>query len=275
MVLGVVRLFVATFTIAGMLPALISPPWHRSARATQDSIGQSPVVSAASAPPGTDALSVQWVKVSAPGVGVMFAAVARPAGVGPFPTVLLLHGTHGLAQQYVQLAQEFANGGLLAVAACWFSGGGGAGSRFVTPPIACPDAPPMPMATAPEALRIVDALVKATRALPTARADRLGLFGHSRGAGAALHYIQQASDVQAAVLDSSGYADEFVAANVRVPIMILHGTADGPANGGSAFTTVQRARDFEATLRRVGKPVEAKYYEGGEHNGIFTNSTQR
>jgi hypothetical protein len=35
------------------------------------------------------------------------------------------------------------------------------------------------------------------------------------------------------------------------------------------------ARDFEAALRRVGKPVEAMYYEGAGHNGIFTSSTQR
>jgi len=34
------------------------------------------------------------------------------------------------------------------------------------------------------------------------------------------------------------------------------------------------ARDFEAALRREGKPVEAKYYEGGGHETIFTSSTQ-
>jgi dipeptidyl aminopeptidase/acylaminoacyl peptidase len=39
-------------------------------------------------------------------------------------------------------------------------------------------------------------------------------------------------------------------------------------------TAVERARDFEAALRRAGKPVEAKYYEGGEHNGIFTDPVQ-
>ena len=55
---------------------------------------------------------------------------------------------------------------------------------------------------------------------------------------------------------------------------MLHGTADGPADGGSALTNVQMARDFEAALRRAGKPVEAMYYEGGGHNGIFTSATQ-
>jgi hypothetical protein len=54
----------------------------------------------------------------------------------------------------------------------------------------------------------------------------------------------------------------------------MQGIADSPADGGSAMTNVKMARDFEAALRRVGKPVEAMYYERGGHNSIFTNSTQ-
>jgi dipeptidyl aminopeptidase/acylaminoacyl peptidase len=34
------------------------------------------------------------------------------------------------------------------------------------------------------------------------------------------------------------------------------------------------ARDLEAALQAAGKPVEAVYYEGSRHNGIFTGSTQ-
>lgn len=32
----------------------------------------------------------------------------------------------------------------------------------------------------------------------------------------------------------------------KVPILILHGAADSPADGGSIVTNVQMARDFEA-----------------------------
>ena len=60
-----------------------------------------------------------------------------------------------------------------------------------------------------------------------------------------------------------------------MPIHILHGTANGPADGGSANTDVALAREFEAALRRNQKPVEAHYYEGGGHNTFFTNPTQR
>jgi len=63
--------------------------------------------------------------------------------------------------------------------------------------------------------------------------------------------------------------------NIRTPILILHGTADDPADGGSPLSNVQMARTFESALRRAGKPVEAKYYEGGLHNGLFASATQR
>lgn len=113
--------FVARLTAAGILIAL----------------------AIAAAPPGTETLAVQWVNVTVPGLGVMLAAVARPRGAGPFPTVVLLHGSHGFAQEYVRLAEDLAGGGVLAVAACWFRGSVGSGSRFVTP-IGCPESPPIP-----------------------------------------------------------------------------------------------------------------------------------
>jgi len=235
----------------------------------------SPVISTTAAPPGTEMLAVEWVKIARPGVDVMLAAVARPRGAGPFPAVLLLHGSHGFAQEYVRLARDLSTGGLIAVAACWFRGGGGAGTRFVTP-IGCPDVPQAPGATNPEAMRTVDALLQVVRTLPDVRPDRIALFGHSRGGGAALNYILRVGAVQAAILNSTGYPSEFadLASQAKAPLLMLHGTADSPADGGGAFSNVQMARDFESSLRAAGKPVEAVYYDGGRHNDIFSSSTQ-
>jgi dipeptidyl aminopeptidase/acylaminoacyl peptidase len=170
------------------------------------------------------------------------------------------------------LAQDLAGGGVLALAACWFQGSAGSGVRFVTP-IDCPEAPPLTNASSPEAMQTLDALVRAARTLPGARPDRIGLFGHSRGGGPILNYVLQAGNAQAAVLNSAGYPDS-LSTQVTAPILILHGTADSPADGGVAVTNVQMARDFEAKLRSAGKPVEAMYYEGGRHNDIFSSSTQ-
>jgi hypothetical protein len=76
--------------------------------------------------------------------------MARPRGTGSFPAVLLLHG---FARQYVEWANDLARGGFIAVAACWFSGGGGAGVNEVTPPIPCPDIPPLGSGEYPNAVQ--------------------------------------------------------------------------------------------------------------------------
>ena len=261
---------------AGMLLALPPLGCRESTLNAATDRGGAPVVSATEAPAGAETLAVQWVKVESPGSGAMIAAIARPGGTGPFPAVLILHGTHGFALEYVQLAQAMARRGVVGVAACWFSGGRGAGSRFITP-IACPDAPPMSAASSDTAQRAVGALVRAVRDLPDVRADRVALFGHSRGGGAALNYILRSHSIRAVVLNSTGYPAEMVerVRNIRTPILILHGTADDPADGGSALSNVRMALTFESALRRAGKPVEVKYYEGGRHNGLFADATQR
>jgi dienelactone hydrolase len=206
----------------------------------------------------------------------MLAAIATPAGRPPFPSVLLLHGTHGFAREYVELAVELSRGGVLAVAACWFSGGDGEGRRFITP-ISCTDAPPLTPAASDSARRTVDVLLEAVRHLPNARPDRAALFGHSRGGGAALNYALTGGDVSALVLDSTGYPGELAnhVPRLHAPIPILHGLRDSSADGGSAVTDAKQARSFEAALRNAGKAVEAKFYSAGTHSGIFANRAQR
>ena len=238
-------------------------------------MGLKPIVSVADAPAGAERLKAQWISITLPDAAGLIAAVARPSGTGPFPSILLLHGSHGFAQEYVRLAQDLAGGGLLSVAACWFREGGGAGTRFITP-IVWPNAPPRPDPLSDEAMQTVSALVQAVRSLPDVRPESIGLFGHSRGGGAALNYMLRSSDVQAGVLSSSRYPQQLtdLAAGMTVPVLMLHGTADDPADGGTEFTKVEMARGFERALRSAGKTVEAVYYEGGRHNDIFDSSVR-
>ncbi len=260
----------AVFLTAG---TLASPAWQGPTPTTPGGWKRPPIVTATDAPAGTETLPVKWVRVAVPDLGVMRAAVARPSGSGPFPAVLVLHGTHGFARQYVEWASDLARGGFIAVAACWFSGAGGAGANDVTPPIPCPETPPLGSGEYPEAVQFVDALVQATRALPGARADRIALVGHSRGAGATQQYLLASGNVQASILHSSGYALRpwNRAAEFNVPILIMHGTAD---NFGEN-TQFGFAREFEMGLRANKKPVETAYCEGCGHNTFFTNSAQR
>ncbi|MGH7717973.1 MAG: dienelactone hydrolase family protein, partial [Gemmatimonadaceae bacterium] len=115
--------------------------------------------------------------------------------------------------------------------------------------------------------------------LPGVRSDRVALVGHSRGAGTALQYARALGEVRgvrAAVLNSAGYPDEVLAwaPAIGVPILIIHGTADAPGDGGTAVTAIERARAFEAALRAARKDVEAVYVEGGSHNGLFASPAQ-
>jgi alpha-beta hydrolase superfamily lysophospholipase len=223
-------------------------------------------------PAGAERLAVPWVKISVSGIGVFPAAVIKPPEAGPFPILLLLHGSHGFAHEYIRLARDLSHNGFITVAAGWFREGAGPGLRFVTP-IACPEAPPRPDPLSPDVVRLIDALVEAVRSLPHARGDRLALFGHSRGGGAVLNYVLRTSGIDAAILSSSRYPSSLrpLCAELRTPLLMLHGTGDRPEDGGTEFTDVAMARDFERVLRSAAKPVEAIYYEGGRHNDIFAN----
>lgn len=226
-------------------------------------------------PAGTVDLGVSWMQLKTADPSVMLLAIARPSGKGPFPTVLILHGTHGFAREYVELARALARTGVLGVAACWFKGGGGSGARFVTP-IPCNEAPAIAAAASPAAQKTVSTLVEAVRSLPGVERSSLALFGHSLGGGTVLNYALDTGGIRVAVLESAGYTDEQAArvARLDVPILILHGAGDTSADGGSPFQTPQKARDFEAAVRAAGKPVEAVYYEKAGHNGIFTDPKQ-
>jgi hypothetical protein len=136
--------------------ALVSPAWQGSTQTTRGGLSPPPILSATDAPAGTETLAVQWFRVVVPDRSAMLAAVARPSGGGPFPLVLILHGTHGFARQYVQLAQDLARSGFLAVAGCWFSGGSGAGVNAVSPPIPCPETPPLGPGAYTQGLQYID-----------------------------------------------------------------------------------------------------------------------
>src|SRR5262245_46540545 len=54
-----------------------------------------PIVS----PLGGESLGVEWGAIEVANGGSVLVAVARPSGEGPFPLVIILHGTHGFARE--------------------------------------------------------------------------------------------------------------------------------------------------------------------------------
>ena len=241
---------------------------------TQASVA-APNVAPAQDPAGAENLRLTWRLVQTPN-GTILLAEARPAGSGPFPAVVLLHGTHGFAREYVQLAKELSKAGVVAIAACWFAPGQGEGTRFITP-LKCPaDAPPISAHQSKQAMESIDSVMGAVRSLPEVDGERVALFGHSRGAGVVWNYVLRGGKVRAAILNSSGYPDELIqsAGKCGAPALLLHGEKDGPADGGSPMTDVRRARSFEHALKRAGKTVDVAFYPAGGHNSLFANRAQ-
>lgn len=81
--------------------------------------------------------------------------------------------------------------------------------------------------------------------------------------------------LSALILNSTGYPDEVIAhaKTLSIPVLVLHGEADGASEGGTAMTAISRARRFAETLSHSGVALESAYYPGG-HTALFTDSAQ-
>ncbi len=207
----------------------------------------------------------QWIEVDAPLGYKLNAAVFYPSTQGPFPIVLVLHGTGGFQPDTAKLGQILAKAGFLTISGAWFKGN--ASNREVDRtliPIDCPNGPPFTGANI-ESTKYVKALINASRSLPGAMGQNVGLIGVSRGANEAL-LAASADGVRAIVADSGNYNTQLsfdtapisLVKDLSVPVLILYGTAD-------QIVPFQEAKDYETALRAQGKSFEIHGYEGGSH----------
>ena len=196
--------------------------------------------------------------VEGPGGARLHAVVFRPSGDGPFPVVLILHGSQGLHRGYGSWSPNFATAGFLTVMGCWFGTSQGE--------YPCPQVPALGAQNL-QATRNVMALIDAGRRLAGARRERVGLVGNSLGGGLAALAAASGPDVQG-VVSISGSLESAVSRNdpapisvvqaLRAPVLILHGTRD-------VNVPVREARAYEDRARRLGKVIQSHYYEGGDH----------
>ena len=225
------------------------------------------LVSLLATPVGLQAQSgPKWIDVEGSHGAKLRAAVYRPAGNGPFPVVVYLHGTGGMDKDDLSLGPKFAREGFITLIGCWYDGG-----ALINGTDPCPQAPSLSNANL-FAVKNVVALMDAGRQTPSARRDRVGLVGVSRGGGLAAAVASSAADLQAAVAVSGrfelSYSNNDTSAlsqvkNLRVPLLILQGTLDNRAPPGVV-------RGYEAQARAAGKTVEAYYIQGGGHFMLFT-----
>jgi dienelactone hydrolase len=219
---------------------------------------------AVAAPADLQVPGARWIKVDGRSHKFL-AAVLQPQAGGPFPVVVLLPGSSGLQMGHIALAQEISRAGFVVVVGCWQS---------VANPV-CSEAPPQAAWQADPAANSGKELIAAARTLPGARAERIGIYGLSRGAHAALWAASTGAGVQAVVVDAPPHrpratpappSTQDVVAGLAAPTLLLHGTADPSA-------PVELSREYERAARALGKPVKAVYFEGVGHQVTLASAT--
>lgn len=238
------------------------------------------------APAGTEGLGAAWYVLTAPDGHTMHLALFDPrAAAGsapgqPAPAVLVLHGSHGFAQQYVQIAHDLAEQtGYVVAAGCWFAGAAPDADVSTMTPIDCPGGPEFVGATA-NAWPAVRALGDAVRGY--AGTDRLAIFGHARGAEVALQLASSGDPSDAAiqaVVSSSGIYTALprtpdldtptplsLAERLAAPVLMLHGLDDARAHVANATLYYQK-------VRSLGKPAQCILYPRAGQDAILQTSS--
>jgi dienelactone hydrolase len=227
--------------------------------------------------PYPDIAGAQWAKIEGASGRKFLTAILRPEGTGPFPVVVVLHSAGGLTKSNMSVAEDVARAGFLVVYGCWQAVAQRAGGRPPTEGMRiCADATPQAEWVADPAAHSGKELIALARTLPGARADRIGIFGISRGGLAALWAASTGAGVQAVVVDAPGHTVNInprppstldVLAGLTAPVLMMHGTAD-------EVVPVEQAREYERAAHALGKPLVAVYFEGIGHQVSTTKESQ-
>lgn len=193
------------------------------------------------------------------------ADLFRPAGSGPFPAMLVLHTSVGLFEHELAYGQWLADQGYVALAPDYFAPVGVTAATL--------DMKTFEVDAVREDLaRAIDCL----RSLAYVDKTRVGAVGFSLGGYFALTlgtradvravvaYYPGACDLPVDITCLTRYPMATVAAQMRAPVLLLHGQADTVAP--FAF-----ARATQEILQRAGKTSELVPYPGVGHAFDFTN----
>jgi dienelactone hydrolase len=194
----------------------------------------------------------------------------KPAGSGPFPAIVLSHGLGGNALEMMSVkGREMVQWGLLCIATDYSHAGKGGGGpaaargRFTGVDFSQAGA-------RPENIRRALACVEILSQMKDVDQRRIAAYGHSMGAFVTIALAAAASDkITAAAITAGGVITEKyrasaaptadVAAQIRVPFLILHGMAD---------TTVlpESSEVLKQMLDKNTVPNERRMFEGVGHN---------
>lgn len=171
--------------------------------------------------------------------------VAWPDGEGPFPAVVVNHGSNGTAQSSMQrFAKVFLDGGYAVLAADLAHARGG--NRD-------------PQETRRRLHACLAMLEKDTRVA----SGRIAMYGNSYGSFATLAMLSLSDKVKVAAFTGGGLPrreeDKVDLAAIAAPLLILHGADD-------STVPLRSAQGLKDALDAAKKTVEMKVWEGVGHD---------
>ena len=185
------------------------------------------------------------------GADTVSAYLAKPQGKGPFPGVIVIQEWWGLNDWVKQQADALAKEGYVALAPDLYRG-------QVTDK---QEVAHQLMSGLPQDRALAD--LKAAYAhlatMKDVKADRIGVIGWCMGGRYALLLATEEPRLKAAIpYYGAPPADPAAIARIKAPVLGNYGGDDqGPSPA--------QVREFEAAMKKAGKSVDVKIYEGAPH----------
>ncbi len=183
-----------------------------------------------------------------------------PAGEGPFPAVIILHGSGARdfgTEDYEAMCSKLADAGYYGEFIEYYS---------QTDAVSPGDLDGMHR-NYPIWLNEIHSGVAALKKNPTVNSRKIGLMGFSLGAYLAVDYGATYPDEVSAIVEYYGGLSPELYPRVAMlpPVLILHGDID-------RMVPVSQARDLDAAMTKAGRPHEMKIYPGAEHAFNFPSA---
>jgi carboxymethylenebutenolidase len=200
------------------------------------------------------------------------AALARPAGPGPAPAVLIAHEWWGLTDYMRELAQRFAQAGYAALAPDLYArqpappgaaGLAGGGPRVTSDPAEA--ARLMNELSAQWALRDLNAAASFLKQQTFVDPQRVAIVGFSMGGTLALTQATHNSDLKAAVVFYGKVPPVETLAYLLCPVLYHYAAKDD-------WVTRQEVDRLRDGCAKLGKTAEVAIYPDADH--AFFNSTR-